>query len=456
MLGKGWITFSRLLDLDSSEKRAELEQLRGIVDERKCVIDAVCSDFFRPLGAQGIQCAQHGSWVQGCALPDSDVDVRVNDPNLTLTKRILGKKQEETEETGETGELRGAAGFTMTEEKGDWRLEVVHDSTGVLLDVISRSEVENESLLKTAHIVECLHQAVDENFFLTVLLLKLWVRENRASFQPKFGYPNGYTFLLLLIFFCTHRHAAPMLPVIVCRHLVRDHKEEWADYENAVQNGPSGDAWGGGGDWKTEDWVGTSREAAGEWGETHARGKEKSGGVGGENKDEASDSRNETEGVDEKTSKKKSVEESPADSVPKLEVLPPSGPLVSLDPFELFAEFLRFLVFDLQGRSVSFELEGRYPLPVLGAYAQASPLISRGVWDVKEAFTLAQKCRCRVRESSADLDTGGDWPSDWGDVRSTIRRIAAEDYQRLTGSASFLFMASYESSSEEGSEASLL
>uniref|UniRef100_A0A0G4GPY7 Polymerase nucleotidyl transferase domain-containing protein n=1 Tax=Chromera velia CCMP2878 TaxID=1169474 RepID=A0A0G4GPY7_9ALVE len=180
------------MPLGHEERPEFFARLTKTADRRETVVREVARTFIAFLRSHGVEAKQHGSWTQRIALPDSDCDISCpNDLNLEKTKEAVLRVQSRQE-------------FVIQEEVSEWRL-LIRGRHGVLLDVTQKAMHHTEPYHKAEHIMTSVNSAVDENVRLAVLVVKLWVRKHIQTFQPKDGYPNAYTFLLIFLFLCTHR-----------------------------------------------------------------------------------------------------------------------------------------------------------------------------------------------------------------------------------------------------------
>uniref|UniRef100_A0A0G4HBX1 Uncharacterized protein n=1 Tax=Chromera velia CCMP2878 TaxID=1169474 RepID=A0A0G4HBX1_9ALVE len=195
-------SFDRLVHAVPEERAGLFSELIEAVDKRETVVSEVASSFGALLKQYGVETQQHGSWTQRIALPDSDCDISCpDDRNLAATRRAL--------EAPENVE------FVVDENISDWRLLVRHKETGVQLDVTQKASFSTEPFWKAQHVWKAVNWAEDDNVRLAVMILKLWVRKHSDTFQPKSGYPNAYTFMLILLFLCSHREK-PVSHLITC------------------------------------------------------------------------------------------------------------------------------------------------------------------------------------------------------------------------------------------------
>uniref|UniRef100_A0A0K6S814 PAP-associated domain-containing protein n=1 Tax=Chromera velia CCMP2878 TaxID=1169474 RepID=A0A0K6S814_9ALVE len=197
-------SFDRFVqEADFAERSRLLSELDGIVNRRRPVVERVAQCFSALVSRHGVETQQHGSWTQDLALPDSDVDISCpEDPYLAGTRRAL--------------ESPLNTSFLVEESVSEWRLLVRHWQTGVQLDVTQKAAHRTEPHWKAEHIRRSISWACDGNVRSAVLILKLWVRKHAEKFQPKNGYPNSYTFLLIFLFLCTHRER-PVIPILSCK-----------------------------------------------------------------------------------------------------------------------------------------------------------------------------------------------------------------------------------------------
>uniref|UniRef100_A0A0G4HCL4 PAP-associated domain-containing protein n=1 Tax=Chromera velia CCMP2878 TaxID=1169474 RepID=A0A0G4HCL4_9ALVE len=198
----GAVSFDRIVAVHPDERSRLFSQLIGLVDKREVIVKEVGRLFSDLLQSFGVQTFQHGSWTQRIALLDSDSDVSCpEDVNLQGTRRALRSPHN--------------LHFVVEEEISDWRILVRHRQTGLQLDVTQKASHSTEPLWKAEHIRRSVDWALDENVRITIFILKLWVRKHADQFQPKNGYPNSYTFLLILLFLLTHREK-PVIPLLTC------------------------------------------------------------------------------------------------------------------------------------------------------------------------------------------------------------------------------------------------
>uniref|UniRef100_A0A0G4HP93 RRM domain-containing protein n=1 Tax=Chromera velia CCMP2878 TaxID=1169474 RepID=A0A0G4HP93_9ALVE len=196
------VTFDQLVSASPEVRAKLLAQLRANADRQKFIVKKAKSSFASLLSPFGVKPLVHGSWTQGIPLPDSDCDISCpEDVNLSETRRALRSLQNTR--------------FSVREVVSDWRLLVRHTDSRVLLDVTQKTAYKDEPYWKSNHISKSLDWAKDENVKSATLILKLWVRKHADLFQPKDGYPNSYTFLLIFLFLCTHRQN-PVVPLITC------------------------------------------------------------------------------------------------------------------------------------------------------------------------------------------------------------------------------------------------
>uniref|UniRef100_A0A0G4G7B5 Uncharacterized protein n=1 Tax=Chromera velia CCMP2878 TaxID=1169474 RepID=A0A0G4G7B5_9ALVE len=197
-----YFSLDELVQLGQEGRPVFFARLVETVNRRETLVREVAHSFISLLKSYGVEARQHGSWTQRIALPDSDCDISCpNDPNLEKTKEAVLQVQSRQE-------------FVIQEEVSEWRL-LIRGRHGVLLDVTQKAMHHTEPYHKAQHIVTSVNSAVDENVRLAVLVVKLWVRKHIQTFQPKDGYPNAYTFLLIFLFLCTHRQR-PVIPLIKC------------------------------------------------------------------------------------------------------------------------------------------------------------------------------------------------------------------------------------------------
>uniref|UniRef100_A0A0G4HP71 Uncharacterized protein n=1 Tax=Chromera velia CCMP2878 TaxID=1169474 RepID=A0A0G4HP71_9ALVE len=193
-------TFDQLVSASLEVRAKLLAQLRANADLQKKKIEQVVTSFTSLLSPFGVEPVVHGSWTQCIALSNSDCDLSCpEDVDLRKTREAL-KCQKHKD-------------FHVQDEVSVWRLLVRHAGVSrVVLDVTHKAAYTMEPARKADHVRM---SVTAENVKSAILILKLWVRKHADLFQPKDGYPNSYTFLLIFLFFCTHRQN-PVVPLITC------------------------------------------------------------------------------------------------------------------------------------------------------------------------------------------------------------------------------------------------
>jgi len=197
--------FNQIMLLPPKQRSLEISELRKSAEAQRANVETAARAFVNLMKAHGVTAYEHGSWVQGIALPDSDCDISCpEDRDLRRTRQVLQREGRKL-------------GLFIDQDISDWRILLEHEPTGVQLDVTQRAYVSDEPYWKGEHVSSVLKGAKDPVAFReAVLLVKLWVKKHSQQMKPKDGYPNTYTFLLLFIWFCTHRQPRPVLPVIGC------------------------------------------------------------------------------------------------------------------------------------------------------------------------------------------------------------------------------------------------